>query len=75
DQLPHDLVRVDMLFQKAYESGIRIECRSFSQEELSLLILSGRYIAIALVDQCKLCQPCLEDIHVSGFCGSNLGYT
>ncbi|XP_048495520.1 guanylyl cyclase 1 isoform X2 [Beta vulgaris subsp. vulgaris] len=74
-KLPHDLDRVDMLFQKSIEAGIRIECRSFSQEEVSLSILSGRYIAIVLVDQCKLSQLWLEDIHVSDFCGSNLGYT
>ncbi|KNA07811.1 hypothetical protein SOVF_168430 isoform B [Spinacia oleracea] len=75
DQLPHDLVRVDMLFQRAIEAGIRIECRSFSLKEVSLLILSGRYVAIALVDQCKLTQSWPEDYHVSDFCGSNLAYT
>lgn len=75
DQLPNDLVRVDMLFQRAFEAGIRIECRSFSPEEIALLMLSGRYVAIALVDQCKLSQSWLEDYHIPDFCGSNLGYT
>ncbi|CAL5363717.1 unnamed protein product [Camellia sinensis] len=54
EQLPNDLVRVDMLFQKALEGGMNIQCRSISGEEISLLILSGKYIAIALVDQYKL---------------------
>ncbi|XP_021732374.1 protein GUCD1 isoform X1 [Chenopodium quinoa] len=75
DHLPHDLVRVDMLFQRAFKAGISIECRSFSQKEVPLLILSGRYVAIALVDQCKLYRSWLEDYHISELCGSNLGYT
>ncbi|XLU67764.1 hypothetical protein S245_026817 [Arachis hypogaea] len=40
-----------MLFQKAVESGIYIQCRSISGREISILILSGKYIAIALVDR------------------------
>ncbi|XP_057523100.1 guanylyl cyclase 1 isoform X2 [Amaranthus tricolor] len=75
DQLPQDLIRVDRLFQKAFGAGIRIECRSFSQEEVSFLILSGKYIAIALVDQCKLSQSWPEEYHVSDYSESNLGYT
>ncbi|PIN14450.1 Guanylate cyclase [Handroanthus impetiginosus] len=54
DQLPKDLVRVNMLFQEAREAGIHIECRSVSAKEISEFILSGRYVAIALVDQYKL---------------------
>ncbi|XP_074279885.1 guanylyl cyclase 1 [Silene latifolia] len=77
DQLPHDLVRVDLLFQKALEAGIKIECRSFSGEEVSILILSGKYIAIALVDHYKLScsQSRQEDGGVSDCCLSNIGYT
>lgn len=30
------------------------QCRSISEEQISLLILSGKYVAIALVDQHKL---------------------
>ncbi|XLR33782.1 hypothetical protein S83_061682 [Arachis hypogaea] len=54
EELPNNLVRLDMLFQKAVESGIGIQCRSISGREISILILSGKYIAIALVDQSKL---------------------
>ncbi|KAL6977406.1 hypothetical protein U1Q18_026204 [Sarracenia purpurea var. burkii] len=54
EQLPNDLMRVDMLFQKAMEAGINIQCRSLSGEEISQLILSGKYVAIALVDHYKL---------------------
>ncbi|GMP23201.1 hypothetical protein CsSME_00000885 [Camellia sinensis var. sinensis] len=75
EQLPNDLVRVDMLFQKALEGGMNIQCRSISGEEISLLILSGKYIAIALVDQYKLSQSWLEDAWVSGFYSGSSGYT
>ncbi|KAL8171539.1 hypothetical protein V2J09_023343 [Rumex salicifolius] len=66
DQLPNDLGRVDMLFREALESGIKIECRSISREEICFLILSGKYIAIVLVDQYKLSQPWLEGSCVPG---------
>lgn len=75
EQLPNDLVRVDMLFQKALEGGMNIQCRSISGEEISLLILSGKYIAIALVDQYKLSQSWLEDAWVSGCYSGSSGYT
>ncbi|VFQ77439.1 unnamed protein product [Cuscuta campestris] len=64
-----------MLFQKAREAGIDVECRSVSAEEISLLILSRNYIAIALVDQCKLSHSWLEDLYVSSFCSNKPGYT
>ncbi|XP_009769127.1 guanylyl cyclase 1 isoform X1 [Nicotiana sylvestris] len=75
EQLSNDLVRVDMLFQKARDAGINIECRSISSEEISSLILSGKFIAIALVDQYKLSHSWLEDIGISDFCNDNPGYT
>ncbi|KAL5991661.1 hypothetical protein ACLOJK_012570 [Asimina triloba] len=61
EQLPNDLGRVDGLFQKALDSGINIQMgevkyskKSISGEEISVLILSGKYIAVALVDKYKL---------------------
>ncbi|KAA8534149.1 hypothetical protein F0562_031658 [Nyssa sinensis] len=75
EQLPNDLVRVDMLFQKALEAGIDIQCRSISGEEISLLILSGKYIAIALVDQYKLSRSWVENMCDTGFCTGSSGYT
>ncbi|XAR66227.1 Guanylate cyclase [Bertholletia excelsa] len=75
EQLPTDVVRVNMLFQKALEAGINIQCRSISGKDISLLILSGKYIAIALVDQYKLSQSWLEEVCLSGFYGGNTGYT
>ncbi|XP_062154005.1 guanylyl cyclase 1 isoform X1 [Alnus glutinosa] len=75
EQLPNDLVRVDMLFQKALEDGIKIQCRSINGEEISFLILSGKYIAIALVDQSKLSQSWAENLTFSDFFASNSGYT
>ncbi|PSS32564.1 hypothetical protein CEY00_Acc02864 [Actinidia chinensis var. chinensis] len=75
EQLPNDLMRVDILFHKALEAGINIQCRSIGGEEISLLILSGKYIAIALVDQYKLSQSWLEDACASGFYSGSSGYT
>ncbi|XP_019053956.1 PREDICTED: protein GUCD1 isoform X2 [Nelumbo nucifera] len=75
EQLPNDLVRVDRLFQKALESGINIQCRSISCKEISILILSGKYIAIVLVDQYKLSRSWLEDVCVSAFYAGNSGYS
>ncbi|GAB2211135.1 hypothetical protein Droror1_Dr00016427 [Drosera rotundifolia] len=75
DHLPDDLVRVDLLFKKAGGNGISIKCRSISQEEISFLILSGKYIAIALVDQYILSRSWLKDVYVPGFCTSSLDYT
>ncbi|KAL1825148.1 hypothetical protein ACET3Z_011926 [Daucus carota] len=75
EQLPDDLVRVDSLFQKAKDAGINIERRSISREQLSLLVLSGRYIAIALVNQFLLSQSTLKNICFSGWNSGNLSYT
>ncbi|PON56521.1 Guanylyl cyclase [Parasponia andersonii] len=75
EQLPNDLIRVDMLFQKSLEAGINIQCRSISKEEISLLILSGKYIVIALVDQYKLSRSWLKDIIISDFRDINSDYT
>lgn len=75
DQLPNDLVRVDMLFRNAVEAGVDIQFRSISEEEISLFILSGEYIAIALVDQYKLSHSWLDDMCISSFSGGASGYT
>uniref|UniRef100_A0A1J3J5G0 Protein GUCD1 n=1 Tax=Noccaea caerulescens TaxID=107243 RepID=A0A1J3J5G0_NOCCA len=75
EQLPEDLVRVDYLFRKAHESGIIIQCRSVSIHEISCLLLSGSYIAIALVDQDKLSKSWLEEVIVAGLHNSNSSYT
>ncbi|KAL6126687.1 hypothetical protein ACLB2K_074733 [Fragaria x ananassa] len=75
EQLPNDLVRVDTLFQKALEAGIRIKCRSVSQEEICFLILCGKYIAIVLVDQYKLSPSSHDNVIISDLCASNSDYT
>ncbi|XP_019439422.1 PREDICTED: protein GUCD1 isoform X2 [Lupinus angustifolius] len=75
EELPNDLVRVDTLFRKAMEAGIDIQCRSISGEEISVLILSGKCIAIALVDHNKLSHVWQEDDHVPGVFSNNPGYT
>ncbi|XP_074350692.1 guanylyl cyclase 1-like isoform X3 [Apium graveolens] len=74
EQLPDDLVRVDSLFQKAMDAGISVECRSISRQQLCLLILSGRYIAIALVNQYLLSQSSLKN-WFSTFNNDNPAYT
>ncbi|KAF1894868.1 hypothetical protein Lal_00022362 [Lupinus albus] len=75
EELPNDLVRVDTLFRQAMEAGIDIQCRSISGEEISVLILSGKCIAIALVDHNKLSHAWQEDDHVPGVFSNNPGYT
>ncbi|EYU35265.1 hypothetical protein ABFS82_06G128700 [Erythranthe guttata] len=77
DQLPNDLLRVNTLFHEAREAGICIECRSVSAKEISGFILSGKYVAIALVDQDKLWSDSqLVDGCVSDFYScSSPGYT
>ncbi|RXI08883.1 hypothetical protein DVH24_023027, partial [Malus domestica] len=75
EQLPNDLERVNNLFQKALEGGMNIQRRSISRQEICFSILSGKYIAIVLVDQYKLSRSHLDDVFVSDFCGSNSGYT
>ncbi|KAL4386714.1 hypothetical protein GQ457_09G030140 [Hibiscus cannabinus] len=75
EQLPTDLVRVDTLFKKAVEAGINIGCRSISGKEISRWILSGNYIAIALVDQYKLSRSWMEHVIIPGFHGNYVGYT
>ncbi|KAK4769060.1 hypothetical protein SAY86_027210 [Trapa natans] len=76
EQLSTDVVRVEKLFHEALASGISIQCRSISDEEICLLISSGKCVAIALVDQFKLSsQIWLEDVCLSSLGGSNAGYT
>ncbi|XP_061349614.1 guanylyl cyclase 1 isoform X2 [Gastrolobium bilobum] len=75
EELPNDLVRVDLLFQKAMDAGIDIQCTSISGEQISILILSGKYIAIALVDHNKLSHVSQEDVCVPDIFCNNPGYT
>ncbi|XP_048140151.1 guanylyl cyclase 1 isoform X2 [Rhodamnia argentea] len=75
EQLPTDVVRVNKLFHEAIEAGISIQCRSINEEQISLLILSGKYVAIALVDQHKLSRSWLDGICASGLGDSESGYT
>lgn len=64
EQLQDDIGRVDGLFKNALEAGISIQCRSISGKDISVLILSGQCIAVALVDKMKLRRTWLKDIHV-----------
>ncbi|XP_071734492.1 guanylyl cyclase 1 [Rutidosis leptorrhynchoides] len=75
EQLANDIVRVDMLFQRSVEEGIKIERRSVNGEEIVFFILSGNYIVIALVDQCVLSQPWKEDVRMPRFYTGTAAYT
>ncbi|XP_073144327.1 guanylyl cyclase 1 isoform X2 [Henckelia pumila] len=75
EQLPNDLVRVNMLFREAREAGIFVECRSVSASEISEYISSGKYVAIALVDQYKLSNSRSDGVCVSDICSGSTGYT
>nr|XP_024361451.1 protein GUCD1-like [Physcomitrium patens] len=73
--MEEDGERVNMLFAKAPQVGIRVQWRSITGEELSLLILSGGFLAIILVDKRKLSHPWLDEICLADCCGLNTGYT
>ncbi|XP_027164055.1 protein GUCD1 isoform X1 [Coffea eugenioides] len=75
DQLPSDLLRVDMLFKKARDAGINIECRSINGEEIASMVLSGNYIVIALIDQYILSRSWIKDVCISGIYDDCPGYT
>ncbi|KAD5962134.1 hypothetical protein E3N88_13607 [Mikania micrantha] len=75
EQLANDICRVDMLFQRSVEEGIKIEHRSIKGEEIIYFILSGKYIVIALVDQCILSQPWKEDVRMPIFYTGAAAYT
>nr|ADJ94125.1 guanylyl cyclase [Hippeastrum hybrid cultivar] len=62
EQLQDDVERVERLFNKALDTGICIQCRSISVQEICTLILSGQYIAVALVDKIKLSPSWLKDV-------------
>ncbi|XP_078178920.1 guanylyl cyclase 1 isoform X1 [Carex rostrata] len=61
EQLEDDTGRVIDLFAKAIHAGISIQCRTISVHDISLLLLSGRCIAIALVDKTKLHSSWKDD--------------
>ncbi|KAG6553484.1 hypothetical protein Mapa_004396 [Marchantia paleacea] len=75
ENMEEDGARVNKLFEKAAQVGIQIQLRSISGDELCMLILSGRYLAIALVDKRKLSHPWLDEICLGDCCGLNTGYT
>lgn len=75
ENMEEDGERVNKLFEKAPQVGIQVQWRSISAQELSMLILSGQYLAIALVDKQKLCYPWLEELCLSDCCGITTGYT
>ncbi|ONK62023.1 uncharacterized protein A4U43_C08F36000, partial [Asparagus officinalis] len=74
EQLEDDMCRVESLFNKAFDSGISIKCRSISGAEISALILSGQYIAVALVDKIKLSQSWLEHVCIPGVYNGSSDY-
>eukprot|EP00252_Welwitschia_mirabilis_P010627 TRINITY_DN24009_c0_g1_i2.p1 TRINITY_DN24009_c0_g1~~TRINITY_DN24009_c0_g1_i2.p1 ORF type:complete len:288 (+),score=57.26 TRINITY_DN24009_c0_g1_i2:446-1309(+) len=75
EHMAEDGERVTKLFEKAPQAGILIQCRSLTGEELSMLMCSGNYIAIALVDKYKLSQPWLEDFCLADCCILSTEYT
>ncbi|XP_010905388.1 guanylyl cyclase 1 isoform X2 [Elaeis guineensis] len=74
EQLQDDVGRVDGLFKKALEAGISVQCRSISGKDISVLILSGQCIAVALVDKMKLRRTWLKDVHVPEWYGRSSDY-
>ncbi|XP_026666397.1 guanylyl cyclase 1 isoform X2 [Phoenix dactylifera] len=54
--------------------GLFLRCRSISGKDISVLILSGQCIAVALVDKMKLRRTWLKDVHVPEWYGRNSDY-
>lgn len=75
ENMEEDGERVNKLFEKAPLVGIQVQWRSFSSQELAMIILSGRYLAIALLDKRKLSYPWLEELCLSDCCGIISEYT
>ncbi|XP_074574091.1 guanylyl cyclase 1 isoform X1 [Curcuma longa] len=74
EQLQDDIERVDGLFEKALEAGINIQCRSISAKDISLLILTGQCVAVALVNKIKLSQYWTKDSQDADCYMSNSDY-
>ncbi|CAM6092601.1 unnamed protein product [Calypogeia fissa] len=75
DHMEEDGERVNSLFEQAPLVGIQIQWRSISGDEICMLMLSGRYLAIALVDKRRLSHPWLDDLCLGDCCGTDTGYT
>ncbi|XP_042465322.1 guanylyl cyclase 1-like isoform X1 [Zingiber officinale] len=74
EQLQDDIERVNGLFEKALEAGINIQCRSISAKDISLLILTGQCVAVALVNKIKLSQYWTKDAQDADCYMSNSDY-
>eukprot|EP00897_Mesotaenium_endlicherianum_P006085 jgi/Mesen1/5504/ME000277S04718 len=75
ENMEEDGKRVNRLFEKAAQVGICLQRRSVSGEELASLLLSGFFLAIALVDKRKLSHPWTDLMCLPECCGMNPGYT
>lgn len=75
ENMEEDGERVNKLFEKAAQVGIQVQWRSIAVQELSMLLLSGQYLAIALVDKRKLSYPWLEELFLADCCAISTGYT
>lgn len=75
ETMEEDRKRVDFLFERAAQAGIHIQRRSLSGQELAAVVLSGSFLAIALVDKRKFSHPGASATCLPECCGSSAGYT
>lgn len=75
ETMEEDRKRVNFLFERAAQAGIHIQRRSLTGQELAALVLSGSFLAIALVDKRKFSHPGAGATCLPECCGTGAGYT
>ncbi|CAI5494388.1 unnamed protein product, partial [Closterium sp. Naga37s-1] len=74
ENMPGDVVRVNRLFADTIRAGVRIQCASIGIQHLAWLLLSGRYLIIALVDKRSITHPLASERCPPECCGPTPGY-
>ncbi|CAI5948637.1 unnamed protein product, partial [Closterium sp. NIES-65] len=74
ENMPGDVDRVNRLFADTIRAGVRIQCASIGIQHLAWLLLSGRYLIIALVDKRSITHPLASERCPPECCGPTPGY-
>ncbi|CAI5483947.1 unnamed protein product [Closterium sp. Yama58-4] len=74
ENMPGDVDRVNRLFADTIRAGVCIQCASIGIQDLAWLLLSGRYLIIALVDKRTITHPLASVRCPPECCGPTPGY-
>ncbi|GJP47115.1 hypothetical protein CLOM_g6349 [Closterium sp. NIES-68] len=74
ENMPGDVDRVNRLFADTMRAGVPIQCASIRIQHLAWLLLSGRYLVIALVDKRTITHPLASERCPPECCGPTPGY-